>query len=125
MLLLPYSSEGLDSIFPVRGEHARCIPHIVVAAQRGKTHTHKSYIIIPGKTPLTQDCSFSTLGPLDKEEEEDGTRSREFPIFSFTKLSLYTELLLAASKLRKDSPKSRPGYAVQCSYLYSPSLDGI
>ena len=82
--------EGLDSIF--QGEHARCIPHILLASSSevvsslsrprpasldqpqpaSKKHTHKSYIIIPGKTPLTQDCSFSGMG----------TRSREFPIFS-------------------------------------------
>ena len=68
--------EGLDSIF--QGEHARCIPHILLASSSevvsslsrprpasldqpqpaSKKHTHKSYIIIPGKTPLTQDCSF-------------------------------------------------------------------
>ena len=87
--------EGLDSIF--QGEHARCIPHILLASSSevvsslsrprpaslhqprpaSKKHTHKSYIIIPGKTPLTQDCSFfSQLGA------QLGTRSREFPIFS-------------------------------------------
>ena len=64
--------EGLDSIF--QGEHARCIPHILLASSlaglgqplspasawpaQPPKNTHKSYIIIPGKTPLTQDCSF-------------------------------------------------------------------
>ena len=87
--------EGLDSIF--QGEHARCIPHILLASSSevvsslsrprpasldqpqpaSKKHTHKSYIIIPGKTPLTQDCSF-----FSQLRSQPGTRSCEFPIFS-------------------------------------------
>ena len=87
--------EGLDSIF--QGEHARCIPHILLASSSevvsslsqprpasldqpqpaSKKHTHKSYIIIPGKTPLTQDCSF-----FSQLCSQPGTRSCEFPIFS-------------------------------------------
>ena len=78
--------EGLDSIF--QGEHARCIPHILLLSlfsqprslgghYQPRKNTHKSYIIIPGKTPLTQDCSF-----FSQLRSQPGTRSCEFPIFS-------------------------------------------
>ena len=93
--------EGLDSIF--QGEHARCIPHILLASSSevvsslsrprpasldqpqpaSKKHTHKSYIIIPGKTPLTQDCSF-----FSQLRSQPGTRSCEFPIFSVAPFAL-------------------------------------
>ena len=78
--LIQFSKESssMHDAFPIQSLLFSLPCSYVVSRQR-KKHTHKSsYIIIPGKTPLTQDCSFS----VSWRQLELGTRSREFPIFS-------------------------------------------
>ena len=85
--LIQFSKESMHDAFPISslraqarlwGSLSRPRPASLDQPQpASKKHTHKSYIIIPGKTPLTQDCSF-----FSQLRSQPGTRSCEFPIFS-------------------------------------------